>query len=295
MYIQFVLKLFPLVGIGLSEFVYDTMQAHLSWCQIQNSCKWLLCLILLKCFAAKTRVPGRTWGNGLMGINLLYGEVILMLGSHCTREYTHPCIHQNYHCVGYFMKCMLYTLVVISLQVRVTFRSVLRADSVPSLYQSSGDTHSTTPRIAYDMCNLAWLNGAQLPLPFPPPLEQQMWLNATKIIDTFHLKNHISEKCKRLFFKLKSSILAWIRKSENKLSPGCITLSILFLCAMPKLHHLFYLHRMVVRRNQYTVKYYMYGKSQYCLRNSSIVCGVPFIGMVWYYVSVLPVWLIGQS
>ncbi len=131
-----------------------------------------------------------------------------------------------------------------------------------SLSQSRGDTHSTPPIIlAYDnMCNLARLNAAQLPLPFPPPLDQ-MWLNTTKIIDSFHLKNHVSEKCKRLFSpaqvkeqypcmntQVGEQTFTWLHHFKH------------ILCAMPKLHHLFYLHRMVVRRNQYTAKCYMYGK-----------------------------------
>ena len=33
-----------------------------------------------------------------------------------------------------------------------------------------------------------------------------------------------------------------------------------FLCAMPKVHHLFYLHRMVKHRNAYTTTCYKYGK-----------------------------------
>ena len=32
------------------------------------------------------------------------------------------------------------------------------------------------------------------------------------------------------------------------------------LCAMPKVHHLFYLHRMVKHRNAYTTACYKYGK-----------------------------------
>jgi hypothetical protein len=32
------------------------------------------------------------------------------------------------------------------------------------------------------------------------------------------------------------------------------------LCAMPKVHHLFYLHRIVKHRNKYTVKCYKNGK-----------------------------------
>ena len=68
------------------------------------------------------------------------------------------------------------------------------------IVQSTGNAHNIPEVIlVYDnMCNLAKLNAAKAPLPFLAPLDQ-MWLKITKIIDTFHLKNHISESCRRQF------------------------------------------------------------------------------------------------
>jgi len=131
-----------------------------------------------------------------------------------------------------------------------------------SLVQSTGDTHSIPPVIlAYDnMCNLARLNAARTPLPFPPPLDQ-MWLKTTKIIDTFHVRNHISEDCKRLFSPAK------VKQQYPNMNTqaGEQTFTWLYhfrhiLCVMPKVHHLFYLHRIVIRRNKYTGKCYRHGK-----------------------------------
>lgn len=115
--------------------------------------------------------------------------------------------------------------------------------------------------LAYDnMCNLARLNAAKAPLPFPAPLDQ-MWLKTTKIIDTFHLKNHINESCRRQF----SPERVKQQYPDMNTQVGEQTFTWLYhfkhiLCAMPKVHHLFYLHRMVVRRNLYTAKCYKYGK-----------------------------------
>jgi len=131
-----------------------------------------------------------------------------------------------------------------------------------SLVQSTGDTHSIPPVIlAYDnMCNLARLNAARTPLPFPPPLDQ-MWLKTTKIIDTFHVRNHISEDCKRLFSPAK--VKQQYPNMNTQAGEQTFTWLYRFrhiLCVMPKVHHLFYLHRIVIRRNKYTGKCYRHGK-----------------------------------
>ena len=86
-------------------------------------------------------------------------------------------------------------------------------------------------------------------------------LKTTKIIDTFHLKNHISESCRRQF----SPERVEQQYPDMNTQVGEQTFTWLYhfkhiLCSMPKVHHLFYLHRMVVRRNQYTAKCYKYGK-----------------------------------
>ena len=90
------------------------------------------------------------------------------------------------------------------------------------------------------MCNLARLNAARTPLPLPPPLDQ-MWLKTTKIIDVFHLRNHISEECKRQFSPL--SVKQQYPNMNTQV--GEQTFTWLYhlkhiLCAMPKVHHLFY-------------------------------------------------------
>jgi len=52
--------------------------------------------------------------------------------------------------------------------------------------------------ILYDnMCNIECMKLAKKDLPFPSPYNQ-MW-KKSKIIDTFHLKNHKREQCHRLY------------------------------------------------------------------------------------------------
>ena len=104
-----------------------------------------------------------------------------------------------------------------------------------SLVKSRGDPCRIPPVIlAYDnMCNLARLNAARTPLPLPPPLDQ-MWLKTTKIIDVFHLRNHISEECKRQFSPLlvKHQYPDMTLKWENKLLLGCTTLSTFYVLCL---------------------------------------------------------------
>lgn len=115
--------------------------------------------------------------------------------------------------------------------------------------------------LAYvNMCHLARMKAATRPLPLPPPLND-VWSNMTKVIDSFHLPNHISQVCKNTFspeaMKKKQAhfntqvgeqTFTWLHNYSNILS------------SMPKQHHLFYLHRMVIRRNLYTARCYHTGK-----------------------------------
>ena len=115
--------------------------------------------------------------------------------------------------------------------------------------------------LAYDnMCNLERMRASRLPLPLEPPLDQ-LWIKVIKIIDTFHLPNHVSEECKLKYSperikekyphfntQVGEQTFTWLHRFRH------------ILCAMPKIHHLFYLHRMVVRRNLYTAKCYQHGK-----------------------------------
>ena len=115
--------------------------------------------------------------------------------------------------------------------------------------------------LAYDnMCNLCHLQVSQVPLPFPPPFDK-MWLNLEKIIHSFHIRNHISPECLRKYspenvkqehkyFNMQAGeqTFVWVSRYKH------------ILCAMNKVHHLFYVHRMIQRRNKYTSKCYKHGR-----------------------------------
>ena len=54
--------------------------------------------------------------------------------------------------------------------------------------------------LAYDnMCNLERMRASRHPLPLEPPLDDNYGSKIIKIIDTFHLPNHVSEECKKKF------------------------------------------------------------------------------------------------
>lgn len=115
--------------------------------------------------------------------------------------------------------------------------------------------------VSYDnMCNLDKLRASKLPLPFPEPYNM-MWLKVTKVIDRLHLRNHKSPTCRKKYscdplkekFKclntpVAEQVFSWSARYKK------------ILCAMPKRHFLFFYHRMVVRRNRYTVRCYKAGR-----------------------------------
>ncbi|XP_022102484.1 uncharacterized protein LOC110985613 [Acanthaster planci] len=105
--------------------------------------------------------------------------------------------------------------------------------------------------IVYDnMCHLDNMNVARKPLPLAWPWSH-MWLNLHKCVDRLHVRNHTDKLCRTKYnpddhlLETDNTLCAeqtfvWLSRYKK------------ILCAMPKLHHLFYLHRMVVRRNKYT-------------------------------------------
>ena len=130
-----------------------------------------------------------------------------------------------------------------------------------SLKKTTSLTSNSSVILAYDnMCNLQKMKAAKHPLPLPPP-EKQLWANVTKIIDVFHFRNHVSPVCRDNFSpkavkdqnpnyntQAGEQTFVWLGRYKNS------------LCSMTKEHHLFYLHRMIVRRNAYTSKCYRFGK-----------------------------------
>jgi len=115
--------------------------------------------------------------------------------------------------------------------------------------------------LSYDnMCHLDGMKICRKDLPWPSPWNKA-WQSINKIIDCLHLKNHKDKECKIKYnpSKLKEDIpegntmaaeqtFVWLSRYKK------------ILCAMPKIHHMFYLHRMVRRRNKYTVLCYKHNK-----------------------------------
>ena len=115
-----------------------------------------------------------------------------------------------------------------------------------------------SPSIVYDnMCHVDNMCVARKRLPLPSPW-CDMWLSVDKCIDRLHIRNHVDPNCKLLYNPNDH-----LKESDNTLSceQTFVWLSRFkkIVCAMPKNHHLFYLHRMVVRRNCYTEQCYMQG------------------------------------
>ena len=116
--------------------------------------------------------------------------------------------------------------------------------------------------LAYDnMCNLDRLKASKSALPFEPPYDK-MWMDVRKIIDVFHFKNHVSPVCKQLYSpdEVKNMNPKWNTQAGEQTFTWLSRFKHI-VCSMPKSHHLFYIHRMVIRRNKYTSKCNMYGKT----------------------------------
>ena len=113
--------------------------------------------------------------------------------------------------------------------------------------------------LAYDnMCHLDGMRASKNPLPSP---WDKSWISVTKIIDSLHINNHKDASCKE---KYDPAILKRELPDGNTMAAEqtFVWLSRFkkIVCAMPKVHHLFYLHRMVKYRNHYTMVCYKNGK-----------------------------------
>ena len=113
--------------------------------------------------------------------------------------------------------------------------------------------------LVYDnMCHLDGMRAARCALPFPKPWDN-MWQAVGKVLDRFHFSNHVDESCKVKYnpenfllnddnSEVAEQTFVWVGRFKK------------IVCAMPKVHHLFFLHRMVKRRNKYTSACYKRGK-----------------------------------
>ena len=126
--------------------------------------------------------------------------------------------------------------------------------------------------VSYDnMCHLNNLKVAKEALPLPGDLKY-IWLDVRKIIDSLHLRNHKDDRCKSEYDPANvlsegmntmscEQTFAWLsRYVVNFLllpsTPVSYSRYKKILSAMPKIHHHFYLHRMVKRRNEYISRCY---------------------------------------
>lgn len=113
--------------------------------------------------------------------------------------------------------------------------------------------------LAYDnMCQLNSLHAAKEPLPFPSPYDK-MWAKIVKIIDRLHMKNHKDAKCHKLYnpnqipethnTMIAEQTFAWFSHFKKNVN------------SMSQSHHLFYVHRNIQRRNRYTERCRLDGKT----------------------------------
>jgi hypothetical protein len=100
--------------------------------------------------------------------------------------------------------------------------------------------------VVYDnMCHLDGLRAARRALQFPKPWNS-MWHVIGKVLDRFHFGNHTDENC-----KVKYNPENHLLKDDNS---EVVEQTFIWagrykkiVCAMPKVHHLFFLHRMIKR------------------------------------------------
>ena len=144
------------------------------------------------------------------------------------------------------------------------------------------------------MCHLDNLKVAKQPLPLPGthcmcifpkrycawlhnslPM-QVIWQDIRKIIDTLHIWNHKDSRCKQMY---SPEIIKEEHPTYNTMSceQTFVWLSRFkkIVCAMQKMHHHFYIHRMVKRRDSY-IKYCYMNNHRPLLPN-------PKSGQPWMY------------
>ena len=112
------------------------------------------------------------------------------------------------------------------------------------------------------MCKLDGLKAAKESLPLPAPFNE-MWHRVTKIIDRLHFKNHKDLRCRDSYNPDKAFTKESHPKYDTMICEQTFSWASRFkkiICAMNKTHHLFFLHRMVKRRNNYLESCYRSGR-----------------------------------
>ena len=109
------------------------------------------------------------------------------------------------------------------------------------------------------MCHLNNLKASRRPLPLPGDLKY-IWLDVQKIIDSLHIKNHKDIQCQQYDPKQVLAEDSTMNTMSCEQTFAWLSRYKKILCAMPKTHHHFYLHRMVKRRNNYISWCYNIGR-----------------------------------
>ena len=98
------------------------------------------------------------------------------------------------------------------------------------------------------------------PLPLPGDWHH-MRLDITNIIDSLHIANHKDRRCREIYSPQQ------LKKDHPHMNTMCCEQTFAWLSrykrissSMPKMHHHFYLHHMVKRRNEYIERCYMQGR-----------------------------------
>ena len=116
--------------------------------------------------------------------SLLWGLVVILRhGSHFISKF---CVLPRSF---YILKCLPWYMCRSESTSQVFF---ILLTWLISLMQSSSSLQPRNMYIAYDnICNLCRLHVSRKPLPLSAPFNM-MWLELNKIIDMFHLKNHVA-------------------------------------------------------------------------------------------------------
>ena len=107
----------------------------------------------------------------------------------------------------------------------------------------------------YDnICNILRTKASKTPLKLEKPYDQ-MWLKITKLIDTFHVKNHVRDECQTT---LHPRNFANVHPELSYRNTQCGEQTFIYLgrfakmfSAMTKRHFNFHLHRLILARNDY--------------------------------------------
>lgn len=92
-------------------------------------------------------------------------------------------------------------------------------------------------------------------MPLPSPYDR-IWLGVEKVTDVFHFPNHTSPQCRELYSpaQLKADNPNFnTQAGEQTFTWIGRFMHIVF--AMNKTHHLFYLHHVVLRRNNFMTEH----------------------------------------